>query len=104
MANFKHDEKKLLIKLDVEELSPAQVRLIKSIQTMLMHVLTTEDEAEFFDCSAEFMRTCASLIKLANFATDLKSNGIPYADQALEYSMDSVYEKMSGHKVINYDN
>ncbi|MES2849125.1 MAG: hypothetical protein V4685_08720, partial [Bacteroidota bacterium] len=67
----------------MEELSPAQIRLIKTINTLLVQVLTAPDEPEFFDGSAEFMRTCAGAIKQSNFTESLKSkDGISYADQA----------------------
>lgn len=96
--------KKVLIEVNGEELTSAQVRLLKTINTMLAHVLTTEDESEFFESSAEAMRMCASLIKQSHFAQDLKVSGIPYADQAIEYSMDLLSEHISNAKVVHYDN
>lgn len=96
---------KVKIELDADELSSAQVRKIRSLNIILQHILTTHDEAEFFDGSAEFMRTCAGLIKEANFANNLKDkSGIPYAEQALEYSMDVLQECMTNSKVVTYDN
>lgn len=93
------------IQLDATELSPAQVRLIKSLNTIVSHVLTTDDESEFFEGSAECMRLCASLIKQSHFAQDLKDQDqIPYADQAIEYSMDVLQESMEGARVVCYDN
>ncbi len=98
-------EKKINIQLDTTELTPAQVRLIKSLNSMLAHVITTEDESEFFEGSAECMRICASLIKQSYFATDLKdADNIPYADQAIEYSMDVLQEHITDSKVVTYDN
>ncbi|MFW5887363.1 MAG: hypothetical protein ACOCUH_01055 [Bacteriovoracia bacterium] len=101
---FKTTQEKLTIDIDLDQLSPAQIRLIKSLNTMLAHILTTDQEGEFFEGSAEFMRMCASIIKQANFADNLKMNGIPYAEQALEYSMDSVNEYISKRNVVTYDN
>lgn len=104
-SKFNSTEKQLNIKLDVEELSPAQIRLIKTINTLLLQVLTAPDEAEFFDGSAEFMRTCAGAIKQSNFTESLKSkDGIPYADQALEFSLDSISDDIQNAKLVNFDN
>lgn len=97
-------KKKVFIEVDATEMSDAQVRLLKSVNAMIAHVLTTENESEFFDGSAEAMRMCAALIKQAHFANDLQFDGIPYADQALEYSMDILHEHMNNSKVVQYDN
>jgi hypothetical protein len=98
-------ERMIRIEIDGSELTPAQVRLIRSINTMLAHVLITENEEEYFEGSAEFMRMCAALIKQAHFTENLKSvNNIPYAQQALEYSMDVLQEYVTNSKVVNYDN
>ena len=95
---------KVFIEIDAAEMSESQIRMLKTINAMLAHVLTTEEEGEFFDGSAEAMRMCASLIKQAHFANDLQFDGIPYADQALEYSMDILSEHMVNSKVVQYDN
>ena len=95
---------KVQIELDATEMTPAQIRMIKTINVMLAQVITTEDESEYFEKSAEAMRLCASLVKQAHFATDLQFDGIPYADQALEYSMDVLFEHMNNAKVVQYDN
>ncbi len=93
------------IQLDSSELSPAQIRLIKSLNTIVAHVLTTDDESEFFEGSAECMRLCASLIKQSYFAQELKDQDqIPYADQAIEYSMDVLQDSLEGSSVVCYDN
>ncbi|MAE59429.1 MAG: hypothetical protein CME69_11145 [Halobacteriovorax sp.] len=95
---------KIYIEVDATELTDAQVRLLKSVNAMMEHVLTTDEESEFFEASAEAMRMCASLIKQAHFAHDLEIDGIPYAEQALEYSMDILNEHMTNSKVVQYDN
>lgn len=105
MSGVTSKNKKLFIEIDAAELTDAQVRLIKSINMMLQHVLVTDDEEEFFSGSADFMRMSASIIKKAHFAEDLKGvNDIPYAEQALEYSMDVLQEHISGSNVVSYDN
>lgn len=93
------------IEIDGSELTPNQVRLIRSLNTMLAHVMLTENEDEYFEGSAEFMRMCAALIKQARFTENLKdSSNIPYAQQALEYSMDVLQEYVTNSKVVTYDN
>ena len=90
--------------IDTSELSQSQVRLIRTMNSLLLGVITTDSEAEFFDDSAELMRICASLIKQSNFAESLIDNDIPYADQALEYSVDVLQEQISTSRVVAYDN
>jgi hypothetical protein len=98
-------DKMIKIEIDGSELSPQQVRLIRSLNTMLTHVLLTENEEEYFEGSAEFMRMCAALIKQARFTEELKDqSNIPYAQQALEYSVDVLQEYVTASKVVNYDN
>jgi hypothetical protein len=93
------------IEIDGSELTPNQVRLIRSLNTMLAHVMLTENEDEYFEGSAEFMRMCAALIKQARFTENLKdTSNIPYAQQALEYSMDVLQEYVTNAKVVTYDN
>ena len=97
--------KMVKIEIDGSELTPQQLRLIKSLNTMLTHVLLTENEEEYFEGSAEFMRMCAALIKQARFTEELKDQSdIPYAQQALEYSVDVLQEYVTASKVVTYDN
>lgn len=98
-------ERTIRIEIDGSELTPNQVRLIRSLNTMLAHVMLTENEEEYFEGSAEFMRMCAALIKQAHFTENLKDqSNIPYAQQALEYSMDVLLEYVAASKVVTYDN
>ncbi|MBP9681177.1 MAG: hypothetical protein KBD76_07215 [Bacteriovorax sp.] len=98
-------ERMIRIEIDGSELTPNQVRLIRSLNTMLAHVLMTDNEEEYFEGSAEFLRMCAALIKQAHFTENLKTvNNIPYAQQALEYSMDVLQEYVATSKVVTYDN
>jgi hypothetical protein len=102
---FGLNKKKINLELDATELTPEQIRLVKTLNSMLVHVLTTDEESEFFDGSAEFMKTAAKLIKQAHFTTDLVDvDNIPYAEQALEYSMDILQEQICGAKYMSYDN
>lgn len=104
-AQTKLLDRMIRIEIDGSELTPHQVRLIRSLNTMLAHVMLTENEDEYFEGSAEFMRMCAALIKQARFTENLKdSSNVPYAQQALEYSMDVLQEYVTNSKVVTYDN
>ena len=99
------EKKKEVIELNIQELDPGQVRLLRSLIFSLEYVLKTQNEAAFFDESAKCIRSCASLIKQANFVKDLSRMGeIPYGDQALEYSVDILKEYMGSSKLVQYDN
>lgn len=98
-------ERMIRIEIDGSELTPNQVRLIRSLNTMLAHVMLTDNEEEYFEGSAEFMRMCAALIKQAHFTENLRDqSNVPYAQQALEYSMDVLQEYVTASKVVSYDN
>jgi hypothetical protein len=104
-ANNSTKDRIIKIEIDGNEFTPQQVRLIRSLNTMLAHVMVTENEEEYFEGSAEFMRMCAALIKQAHFTEKLKGvDNISYAQQALEYSMDVLQDYVSSSKVITYDN
>ncbi len=98
-------KKSEMIEFDASELTPAQKRLVRSLNIVLKEILTTSDEGKFFDGSAEFMRMCASLIQQTKFSNELKEGSeIPYANQALEYSVEILHEHIAMSKVVTYDN
>ena len=97
-------QEKTLIELDTAGLNPATVRQLKSFINMMTHVLSTDQEGEYFDGSAEAIRLCASLIKQARFVDEASFNSsIPYEEQALEYSLDVLAEHVANSKVVTYD-
>ena len=105
MPNVKKNQRTMTIDIDTKGLGPAQLRLVKSLNSILVHVLRAEDEDEFFDGSAEFMRLCASLIKQAKFPEQLENQGdISYADQALEFSIDILEDHIGEESIVSYDN
>lgn len=102
---FVTKEKNLNFSFNTEELSPAQIRLIKTLMSHLMNTITTDEEPEFFEGSAEIMKICAALIQHSNFSERFKKvSKVPYAEQALEYSVDLLQEHMQNAKVTNFDN
>lgn len=97
--------KTLPLEIDVTEMSAAQIRLVKRLGALASQVGSTHDEETYFESSAELIRACAALIKQSKFSDDqMKVSEIPYAEQALEYSMDLLQEHMSGARVVTYDN
>lgn len=90
------------IELDTDGLSAQHIRLLKTLNHVVKLTMTTEYEDEFFESSAEFIKTWASLIKQSDFAE--RNEGF-YADQALEYAADILEENIISKKsAVNYDN
>ncbi len=102
MASTKSDKNILKIELNTEEMSPAQIRMIKSINSMLAHVITTEEEEEYFDGSSELLRMVASVIKKANFSN--QDGKIEYSKQALEFCADVLSDQIYEDDLMKYDN
>ena len=93
------------LEIETEGLDQEQIRLLKSLNCLLQYVVKTQNESEFFSGSAEALRICASLIKRSQFIEGLhRADNVPYAEQALEYSIDVLQEYISTSKVIQYDN
>ena len=105
MANL-DQENHLTLQLDASELSPGQQRLIRYINSVLLHVITTHDEAEYFDGSNQAMRMLAALIRQANFAQKERerNSDIPYPVQALEFCMETMAQDLAQDKEIIFDN
>lgn len=91
MPHLAAKKNELLIKLDVEQLTPVQVRLLKSINALLTNVMTAEEEAEYFESSAELLRHAAEFIKAANYPKSHRT--MDYAEQAVEYAVDFLNER-----------
>ena len=102
MHHLSKSEQELLIKLNIEDLSPTQVRLLKSITTLLSTVVSADEEGEFFDTSSELFKKVAELVKHAQFAE--KNRNINYGEQAVEYSIDNLNETLEGSNLQNMDN
>jgi len=94
--------KELLIKINVEEMTPTQIRLIKNITSLLTSVLSSDEEGEYFELSSELLRKSAELIKHSDFA-NLNSD-MSYGDQAVEFAIDFINESLELGKMHNIDN
>lgn len=105
MACTSFEQKLLNLNVDVSELNQQQVRLIKSINSLLTHIMSTDDEEEYFESSSELMRIVAMAVKKSNFSTELqKKSEIPYGQQALEFCVDILSDQVYGDDVVKYDN
>ncbi len=102
MQGLGKTENELLLKISTEDLTPTQIRLIKSVNALLAHVLTADEESEFFETSAELMRKTAEVIKHSGFAD--KNTNIPYGTQAVEFAVDFLNDTMDTQKLGNVDN
>ena len=100
MQSLSKKEMELILKMDTEGMSPAQVRLVKSIHSLLAHVLSSEEESEYFETSAELLKKTAELIKQSAFATTNKN--MSYGDQAVEFAVDTLNESLEENKQ-NFD-
>jgi len=99
------EEKKINLKFDTTEMNPQQIRLVKSITSLLSYVLTTDDESEYFDQSSELMKLIAVAIKESNFAAIWSENqDIEYSTQALEFCLDNLGEEIHSNKIGRFDN
>lgn len=95
----------LKIEVDSLEMSEQQKRLVKTVNSLLSHVMTTDDEQEYFDSSSELMRVVATAIKKSNFAGEYGANEqIPYGNQALEFCVDTLSDQVYEDTVVKYDN
>lgn len=102
MHHLSKKEQELVIKLNVEEMTPRQVRLVKSITSLLSNVVSADEEAEFFDASSELFKKVAELVKHSQFAET--NRNINYGEQAVEYSIDNLNETIEGRNLHNIDN
>lgn len=102
MEGLNQKNNEIVLKLDTEGLTPVQVRLIKNVHSLLAHVLASDEEAEYFEASADLLKKTAELIKHANFAATNKE--MSYGDQAVEFAVDFINETLNDQKLNNIDN
>ena len=102
MQDVKPENKELHLKINVEELTPTQIRLIKSITSLMTQVVTSDEESEYFEMSAELMKKVAETIKHAHFSEQNKK--MSYGTQAVEFAVDFLNESLDQNKVHNFDN
>jgi hypothetical protein len=102
-ANKTTTDSTLTLDIHTEDLSKQQVRLVKTINTLLAHVLTTDQEDEYFESSSELLRVVATAIKKSNFSEE-NQKPIEYGQQALEFCVDILNDQIYEGDLIKYDN
>ncbi|MGK0367400.1 MAG: hypothetical protein ACI9QD_000534 [Thermoproteota archaeon] len=103
MQTFKHLKDQLHIDFDTKEMTEVQVRLLKTVNVLLTNIMTTSEEADYFENTAELMKTIASVVKKSHFASD-HNESIAYAEQAIEFAVDSLSDEINSEKYVRYDN
>lgn len=98
LESIKHN-----LTIETKDLNEVQIRLLKRINTMLLHTLTTEDEAQYFEATAEVFKLVATAVKDADFCTE-KVSHITYGTQALEYALDGLMDHINAKKIVGWDN
>lgn len=102
MEDVKYGNKELLLKINVDELTPTQVRLIKAVTCLMTQVVTSDEETEYFEMSAELMKKVAEIIKHSNFPE--QNHKMSYGTQAVEFAVDFLHESLDQNKIQNFDN
>ena len=100
--NIRRKNQVISIDIDTTGMEPAQIRLLRSLNSMISFLLKADNESDYFDASAEAITLCASIIKQAHLPNE--NNQIEYANQALEYSIDILGDRIHNSKIIQYDN
>lgn len=95
--------KSLKLNIETDGLSKHQIRLIKTINALLGHVLTTDQEDEYFESSSELLRVVATAIKKSNFSLE-HQEPIEYGQQALEFCVDILNDQIYEGDLIRHDN
>ena len=102
MQDLGKKNNEISITLNTDEMTPTQIRLIKSINSLLGHVLIAEDENEYFEISSDLIKKTAELIQHASFAE--KNKNMAYGEQAVEFAVDFLHDAMDLKKIHNIDN
>jgi len=96
-TNKTHTE--LNLKINTEELSPKQVRLLKTLHALIANVVVAEDEEEYFEMSAQLLKKTTEFIKHSSFA---ESNQVMnYGQQAIEFAVDFLNETIDDNSIDN---
>lgn len=93
--------KNLNLAIDTTELNELQVRLIKRVVSMLDHTMHTDEEADYFESSAELLRIVAQAVKFANFTKGHKE--IEFGEQALQYCVDRLADQIYEDTLVKHD-
>ena len=98
-----HAEKN--VTLNTQNLTEKQLRILKQIHFLSIEAMKTDCEVEFFEKSSMLMQQMAKALMHSNFGGDDEFNfdKIPYAKQALEYSIENLEDLLEGKISEDFD-
>jgi hypothetical protein len=99
MQSLTTKKSEITITLNTEDMTAEQVRILKAMSALMTNVLTSDEESEYFEASAQLMKKAAELIRKSHYAHDHKQ--IPYGEQALEYAVDFLNDALNGSEFID---
>jgi len=86
------------------ELAPQQSRLIKTCIIAMLELSQTHNEDDFFNTAKDLFQNLAAIMKHSHFQTTTgKTNRIPYAEQAIELSIEILSDELYTKKLKKYD-
>lgn len=93
------------ITLNTESLTAEQERILKQIHFMTIDVMKTDCEVEFFEKSSMLMKLFCQSITKSHFGKveDPSFETIPYAKQAIEYSLENLQDSLSEGEIDDFD-
>ena len=93
------------VTLNTENLTEVQLRILKQIHFLSIEAMKTDCEIEFFEKSSMLMQQMAKALMNSNFGSSDEFNfdAIPYAKQALEYSMENLEDLLEGKIAEDFD-
>ncbi len=87
-----------------KELAPQQTRLIKTCIISMLELSQTQNEDDFFNTAKDLFQNLAAIMKHSDFQNSAgKANKIPYAEQAIELSIEILSDELYTKKLKKYD-
>jgi hypothetical protein len=87
-----------------KELAPQQTRLIKTCIISMLELSQTQNEDDFFNTAKDLFQNLAAIMKHSHFQnTAGKTHRIPYAEQAIELSIEILSDELYTKKLKKYD-
>lgn len=93
------------VTLNTQDLTEKQLRILKQIHFLSIEAMKTDCEVEFFEKSSMLMNQMAKALMHSHFggADEFDFDKIPYAKQALEYSMENLEDLLEGKISEDFD-
>ena len=99
------DQAENKVTLNTRNLTEKQLRILKQIHFLTIEAMKTDCEVEFFEKSSMLMNQMAKALMHSNFggADEFNFDKIPYAKQALEYSIENLEDLLEGKVSEDFD-